>query len=689
LDAAEPLVKQAKAALAGLVKKDFDTLKSLANPPADVRICFFAVLNLYVDIKEVDYGIPSSRGKLAVKQEDSWKVSKLMMKDPTKFMDNLNLYKGIIDEQRVPAQNFAAIQDILADPGFTPENLKTKAEAAAGVCNWIKNINLYYDVVVNTEPKRQAVAKAEVDLEAANATKKEMEDLVAELQAKLDVLLKAYQEAMDKKQGAEDEAARCERRLSLANRLVSALGSEKGRWGDAIVQLAADQTVIHGDVLLAASFVSYVGPFNKHFRDRIMDDNFVKFFKERAIPMSPACDPLAILTDEAEVAEWNNAKLPSDRVSTENGAILTNSDRYSLIIDPQLQGITWLKEREKANDLKVTRLSNPKMVKTLEHAIEAGSPVLLENLENSIDAVIQPVYARAIIKRGKSRYIKMGDKELSLHPQFNLYMHTKLQSPHYPPEIQAECTLINFTVTESGLEDQLLALVVRKERPDLAQQKEQLIQDLNGYKIKLTQLQASLLRQLAEQKGDILDDIALIESLEDAKRVSTETTEKVALATTISAQITETSEQYRPAASRGALVFFLLNELYKIHSFYRFSLDSFVIVVKRAIDIVADRLNPKKQKAAAAAEEGEAAEGEEEKKEGEEGEEAPAEEEEEEEEEEPEMTPRSLAKRVEMILESITFEGFAYTRRGTFEAHKLVLATMLCLRVNVRKGLVA
>merc|ERR1719458_1889246 len=200
---------------------------------------------------------------------------------------------------------------------------------------------------------------------------------------------------------------------------------------------------------------------------------------------------------------------------------------------------------------------------------------MIENLDNSIDAVIQPVYARAIIKRGKNRYIKMGDKELSLSPNFNLYLHTKLQNPHYQPEIQAECALINFTVTESGLEDQLLALIVRKERPDLASQKEQLIQDLNGYKIKLNKIQASLLKQLAEQKGDILDDIALIESLEDAKRVSTETTEKVALATTISAQITETSEQYRPAANRGALVFFLMNELYKIHSFYRFSLDSF------------------------------------------------------------------------------------------------------------------
>lgn len=106
--------------------------------------------------------------------------------------------------------------------------------------------------------------------------------------------------------------------------------------------------------------------------------------------------------------------------------------------------------------------------------------------------------------------------------------------------------------------------------------------------------------------------------------------------------INVTSENYRPAASRGALVFFLLNELYKIHSFYKFSLDSFIIVVKRAIKIVADRM--KKQKAPAA-------------EEGEEGEE-PAEAEEAEappEEEEAEMTPGTLKNRVLALVESITF----------------------------------
>ena len=85
--------------------------------------------------------------------------------------------------------------------------------------------------------------------------------------------------------------------------------------------------------------------------------------------------------------------------------------------------------------MKVTRLSNPKMVKIIEASVEQGCPVLIENLENTIDAVIQPVYARAIIKKGKTKYIKMGDKELTLSNDFKLFLHTKLSNPHYPPEI--------------------------------------------------------------------------------------------------------------------------------------------------------------------------------------------------------------------------------------------------------------
>jgi len=258
---------------------------------------------------------------------------------------------------------------------------------------------------------------------------------VAELNAKLSILIATYDKAMKEKNDAIAEADKYAKKLNLAQRLVGALGSELDRWTQSIADIDELLKVIIGDVLLASAFVSYVGPFNKQFRDTIMNNEFLTFFQKNGIPISAKPNPLLVLTDEATIAGWNNCGLPPDRVSTENGAILTNSERYSLIIDPQLQGITWLRKTWDSKGLRVTRMSNPKMVKTIELAVESGNPVLIENLENTIDAVIQPVYSRAIIKKGKSRLIKMGDKELNLSPDFNLFLHTKLSNPHYPPEI--------------------------------------------------------------------------------------------------------------------------------------------------------------------------------------------------------------------------------------------------------------
>jgi dynein heavy chain len=185
---------------------------------------------------------------------------------------------------------------------------------------------------------------------------------------------------------------------------------------------------------------------------------------------------------------------------------------------------------EKDSDMQISRLTNPKLIKTVEASIESGKPVLIENLLNSIDAVLQPVYARSIVKKGRNRYLKMGDKELSLHANFNLYLHTKLSNPHYQPEIQAECTLINFTVTEGGLEDQLLDLVVLMERPDLAAQSIELIQMQNNFKITLGELEADLLQRLANSTGDILEDVPLVENLERSKALSVEIAQKVEVA---------------------------------------------------------------------------------------------------------------------------------------------------------------
>jgi dynein heavy chain len=52
----------------------------------------------------------------------------------------------------------------------------------------------------------------------------------------------------------------------------------------------------------------------------------------------------------------------------------------------------------------------PKTADQMEKAIENGYSVLIENMGESIDAVLMPVVTRSTYKKGRSLYVKMGDK---------------------------------------------------------------------------------------------------------------------------------------------------------------------------------------------------------------------------------------------------------------------------------------
>nr|XP_054501355.1 dynein axonemal heavy chain 9-like [Agelaius phoeniceus] len=253
------------------------------------------------------------------------------------------------------------------------------------------------------------------------------------------------------------------------------------------------------------------------------------------VPVTPRLEPLSVLADEAAVAAWRNQGLPADRTSSQNAAILSSCQRWPLLVDPQLQGSKWIKNTH-GDALRVIRAGQKGYLDTLEQALAAGDLVLIENLEESVDPVLGPLLGRETIKKG--RYIKIGDKECALHPAFRLILHTKLANPHFQPELQAQCTLINFSVTRDGLEEQLLAAVVRLERPDLEELKtnnrsdrEELKSDLtkqqNEFKITLKTLEDNLLSRLSSASGNFLGDTALVENLESTKRTAAEIVEKV------------------------------------------------------------------------------------------------------------------------------------------------------------------
>lgn len=81
--------------------------------------------------------------------------------------------------------------------------------------------------------------------------------------------------------------------------------------------------------------------------------------------------------------------------------------------------------------------------------------------------------------------IHLGDTDTEYHPGFQLYMTTPLANPHYLPEMCIKVTLVNFTVTGPGLEEQLLAELVRKERPDLQASRDRLLLSISNDKRQL------------------------------------------------------------------------------------------------------------------------------------------------------------------------------------------------------------
>ncbi|XP_075778341.1 dynein axonemal heavy chain 11 isoform X3 [Pelodiscus sinensis] len=614
---AEPALVAATAALDTLNKVNLTELKAFPNPPIAVTNVTAAVMVLL-----------AYKGK--VPKDRSWKAAKVFMGKVDDFLQALISY----DKEHIPENCLKVVKEhYLKDPEFNPNLVRTKSFAAAGLCAWVINIVKFFEVYCDVEPKRHALAQANAELAAATEKLEAIRKKLVDLDTNLCRLTTSFEKAIAEKVRCQEDVDRTNKTIELANRLVKGLQAEKIRWSQSIKHFEAQKKTLCGDVLLTAAFVSYVGSFTKQYREELVEHMWIPFLKSQKvpIPITEGLDLIAMLTDDATIAAWNNEGLPGDRMSTENATILTNCERWPLMIDPQQQGIKWIKNKY-GTDLKVIRLGQKGFLKTIERALAYGDTILIENLHETVDPVLNHLLGRNTIKKGK--YIKIEDKECEFNKNFRLILHTKLANPHYQPELQAQTTLINFTVTKDGLEDQLLAEVVSVERPDLEKLKSVLTKQQNDFKIELKHLEDDLLLRLSAAEGSFLGDMELVEKLESTKSTAAEIEHKVAEAKENEVKINEAREHYRPAALRASVLYFVVNDLGKINPIYQFSLKAFNTVFHKAV------------------ERAEASE--------------------------------DLQGRITNLIEVITYSAFLYTSRGLFERDKLTFLAQTTFQILLR-----
>ena len=192
--------------------------------------------------------------------------------------------------------------------------------------------------------------------------------------------------------------------------------------------------------------------------------------------------------------------------------------------------------------------------------------------------------SRAIVKVGNRSIMKLGDKEVDYNPEFRFYLTTKLANPHYTPEISTKATICNFCVKQQGLEDQLLGTVVRKERPELEQQKNELVVAVAAGKRKLVELEDTILRMLSSATGSLLDDEELVLTLQSSKTTSVEVTSQLQVSEQTERKIDAAREGYRPSAYRASILYFLLSDLARVDPMYQFSLDAYVLLFNQSLE---------------------------------------------------------------------------------------------------------
>ncbi|KAL4712586.1 hypothetical protein ACJJTC_007181 [Scirpophaga incertulas] len=562
-----PILEDAIAALNTLKPADITIVKSMKNPPATVKLVMAAVC-VMKGIPPDKIPDPNNPGK---KMFDYWGPSKRILGDMS-FLESLKNY----DKDNIPITTMQKIRkEYLSHKDFKPHIIAKASTAAEGLCKWIIAMDMYDAVAKVVGPKKAKLEAAEREFAETMAILEEKKATVARLEAKLAELNEALEEANIKKKALEDEVQLCIDKLNRAEKLIGGLGGEKVRWTAAAENLQTLFDNLAGDILVSCGIIAYLSPYTLPIRIEMVD-KWRELIIKLEMPHSEQYALKDILGSDIKIQNWYIAGLPRDSFSTDNAIIQDNSMRWSLLVDPQGQANKWIKTMEKSNDLQVLKFTDGNYMKVIETCLEYGKPALIDCILEDVEAPLDPVLLKLTYMQGGKEFIALGENVIEYHPNFRLYMTTKLRNPHYLPEVFNKVTLINFALTKDGLEDQLLGIVVAKERPDLQEKREKLIVQGAANRAALKQVEDDILRTLQESKGDILEDESAIEVLDSSKLLAIDIMKKQEASLETEVIIEKFRLGYRPIASHSAVLYYCVTELPNVDPMYQYSLTWFI-----------------------------------------------------------------------------------------------------------------
>lgn len=562
---AEPALLEAQASVNSIRKSQLDEIRALARPPVAVRLAVEAVAVML--------------GETSLDWAD---LRRFIRKDD--FISSVVNF----DSQKLTARQRATIQTNYVENAeeFEYEKVNRASKACGPLYKWVVSQLSYTAILHKIQPLREEVQTL---IEKSADLRKSYESAKATIDA-LEVRIESYKHEyaslINEAQIITNDMAQVNKKVERSVALLNNLLHESERWEAGSNDFDTQMKTLVGDTLLCSGFLTYVG-FLDFQQRKILVQDWRDILDTMGIATKPQLSFVDYLSRPNEQLEWQMSELPSDELCYENAIILQRFHRFPLIIDPSGQANNFimryyaLKTNKK---IAQTSFLDSSFMKVLASAIRFGTALLVHEVEK-IDPILNPVLNRELYKTGGRVLIRLGGEEIDYSPDFRLFLITRDPSCRFSPDICSRVTFVNFTVTPSSLESQGLSILMKSEQPEVEEKRNNLLKLQGEYQAKLRELEDSLLQQINNVQGNILDDDSVINALEGMKAEAAHISEQVEQTQNTMSIVEAATSRYRPLAKASSRLFFALENLSSIHFLYQYSLGFFLSLLTKVLSL--------------------------------------------------------------------------------------------------------
>uniref|UniRef100_A0A8D8QIW2 Cytoplasmic dynein 2 heavy chain 1 n=2 Tax=Cacopsylla melanoneura TaxID=428564 RepID=A0A8D8QIW2_9HEMI len=568
----EPLIEEARSAVGNIKSESLSEIRSLRAPPDIIRDILEGVLRLM--------GI----------QDTSWNSMKT-------FLAKRGVKEEIryFDARSIRSESRQSVEQLLhaRKDSFDPAKAKRASAAALPLAIWVTANVKYSRIMEKIMPLEKEQQKLKDKLKIA-------EDQIGELSEGLNDVDKTVSKLKDQLNSNTKEAAEIELKLvsvkdtiAAAEGLISKLDEEFSRWGLQLEEFSSKILQLPTESILAAAFVVYLSNLTEDKRDETLN-LWQKHLDVKSFSVSK------LLNTEQDQLLWISQGLSSDRSSIENGVIVSRILEsepeicfYPLLIDPSSIALNWLLKLLSNKSVEVVSQLSSKFYTTLELSIRFGKILIIQEV-GDIHPVLIPILRREFTWQGARKMIQVGNKSIDFNDGFRLFLVTRNPTPNIEPNIASLLTFVNYATTHAGLSQQLLDSALQIEKPELQLKRRDLLRREEEMKSKLFDLQENVLKQLANAEGNILENKALLKSLNETKSSSEEISQALTQSKKLQSDLQVELEMYLPLGQFAASSYFAVQSLSRLNPLYQLSIPAFIRLFQANLESsVEEQLNRK------------------------------------------------------------------------------------------------